>query len=103
MNEDFGLISIIMAAYNAEKTIEESIRSVRNQTYSNFELLVVDDCSTDRTAEKVNAIALLDSRVRLISNPRNSGVSYTRKHGLEEAKLDEESSCCGAYCAYSRL
>lgn len=88
MNEDFGLISIIMAAYNAEKTIEESIRSVRNQTYSNFELLVVDDCSTDRTAEKVNSIALLDSRVRLISNPRNSGVSYTRKHGLEEAKGD---------------
>ena len=86
MQEDFGLISIIMAAYNAEKTIEQAINSVLSQTYTNFELLVVNDCSTDRTAELVKSIAAKDSRVRLISNVKNSGVSYTRKHGLEEAK-----------------
>lgn len=57
-----------------------------SQTYTNFELLVVNDCSTDRTAELVKSIAAKDSRVRLISNVKNSGVSYTRKHGLEEAK-----------------
>ena len=51
MQNDFGLISIIMAAYNAEKTIEQAINSVLSQTYTNFELLVVNDCSTDRTAE----------------------------------------------------
>ena len=86
MQNDFGLISIIMAAYNAEKTIEQAIDSVLSQTYTNFELLVVNDCSADRTAELVKSIAAKDSRVRLISNVKNSGVSYTRKHGLEEAK-----------------
>lgn len=82
---DFGLISIIMAAYNAENTIEEAIYSVLNQTYRDFELLVVDDCSTDRTKELVQHMAALDSRVKLIFNSINSGVSFTRKHGLDEA------------------
>lgn len=86
MQNDFGLISIIMAAYNAEKTIEQAINSVLSQTYTNFELLVVNDCSKDRTVELVKDIVAKDSRVRLISNVKNSGVSYTRKHGLEEAK-----------------
>lgn len=85
MQNEFGLISIIMAAYNAEKTIEKAINSVLNQTYTNFELLVVNDCSKDRTVELVKSIAATDGRVRLISNVKNSGVSYTRKHGLEEA------------------
>ena len=85
LHEDFGQISIIMAAYNAEKTIEQAIASVLNQTYPNFELLVVNDCSKDGTAELVKGIAATDGRVRLISNVKNSGVSYTRKHGLEEA------------------
>ena len=65
-HEDFGLISIIMAAYNAEKTIEQAISSVLNQTYPNFELLVVNDCSKDGTARLVENIAAKDSRVRLI-------------------------------------
>lgn len=86
MQNDFGLISVIMAAYNAEKTIEQAINSVLRQTYMNFEILVVNDCSKDRTAELVKRIAATDRRVRLISNVKNSGVSYTRKHGLEEAK-----------------
>ena len=51
--EDFGLISVIMAAYNAEKTIEQAVNSVLNQTYPNFELLVVNDHSTDRTMELI--------------------------------------------------
>lgn len=88
MQNDFGLISIIMAAYNAEKTIEQAINSVLSQTYTNFELLVVNDCSKDRTVELVKDIVAKDSRVHLISNVKNSGVSYTRKHGLEEAKGD---------------
>ena len=86
LHREFGLVSIIMAAYNAEKTIEQAINSVLGQTYTNFELLVVNDCSKDRTVELVKSIAATDERVRLISNVKNSGVSYTRKHGLEEAK-----------------
>ena len=84
--EYFGLISIIMAAYSAEKTIERAISSVLNQTYPHFELLVVNDCSKDGTAKLVESIATRDNRVRLISNKKNSGVSYTRKHGLDEAR-----------------
>lgn len=86
LHGEFGLVSIIMAAYNAEKTIELAIESVLNQTYSNFELLVINDCSKDGTAKLVEAFSAKDNRVRLISNEKNSGVSYTRKHGLEEAK-----------------
>ena len=86
MQSDFGRISIIMAAYNAEETIEPAIHSVLSQTYPDFELLVVNDCSTDKTAMLVEAIAEKDDRVRLIPNEKNRGVSYTRKHGLEEAK-----------------
>lgn len=84
-HDDFGLISIIMAAYNAEKTIEQAISSVLSQTYSNFELIIVNDCSKDGTVQLVENIAAKDSRVHLISNEKNSGVSFTRKHGLEEA------------------
>ena len=85
-SRDFGLVSVIMASYNAEKTIEQSINSVLNQTYPAVELLVVDDYSQDRTVKLVENIMARDNRVRLIYNKENSGVSYTRKHGLEEAK-----------------
>ena len=85
-DEEFGLVSIIMAAYNAEKTIEQAINSVLSQTYPNFELLVIDDCSTDRTVRLIQQLAIKDNRIRLVQNEKNSGVSYTRKHGLEEAK-----------------
>ncbi len=85
MDEKFGLISIIMAAYNSEKTIEQAISSVIAQTYPQFELLVIDDCSTDNTAALIERLAQRDSRIRLIRNEKNSGVSYTRKRGLKEA------------------
>lgn len=86
MGDSIYLISVIMAAYNAETTIVRAIESVLNQTYPHFELLVVNDCSTDRTAELVKKIEARDKRVRLISNQKNSGVSFTRKHGLDEAR-----------------
>ncbi len=85
-NNEFGLISVIMAAYNAEKTIELAIRSVLNQTYTNFELLVIDDGSTDNTVSVVQRLADYDSRVILIRNEKNSGVSYTRRYGLKMAR-----------------
>ena len=55
MEESPGLVSIIMAAYNAEKTISMAINSVLAQTFADWELLVINDCSKDRTAEIVNA------------------------------------------------
>lgn len=88
MDESFGLISIIMAAYNAEKTIEYAIDSVAAQTYSDWELLVVNDCSKDNTRAIVEAYAAKDSRIKLINNEKNSGVSITRLNALNAAKGD---------------
>ncbi|MBQ6214577.1 MAG: glycosyltransferase family 2 protein [Oscillospiraceae bacterium] len=83
---EVGLISIIMAAYNAEKTISQAIDSVLQQTYSEFELIVINDCSTDRTADIVKAYS--DSRIRFIENKENQGVSKTRHAGALAAKGD---------------
>ena len=82
--ENIGLISIIMAAYNAEKTIDMAIRSVLAQTYTDWELIVIDDCGKDNTIDVVRNFD--DPRIRLVHNPCNKGVSYTRQHGVEEAK-----------------
>ena len=81
---DIGQISVIMAAYNAEKTINQAIESVLAQTYSNWELIVVNDCSSDQTVALVEAYT--DPRIRLINNPKNSGVSLTRARGADAAK-----------------
>ena len=85
-DSQFGLISIIMAAYNAERTIEQAVTSVLNQTYTNFELLIIDDCSKDNTLCLAENFQCKDNRVKVIKNEKNSGVSYTRKHGLDEAE-----------------
>lgn len=76
-------ISIIMAAYNAEKTIAEAINSVLVQTYTKWELLVVNDCSKDNTARIAESYS--DPRIRLLQNEKNSGVSISRKKGMEAA------------------
>ncbi len=81
---EFGLISVIMAAYNAEKTIAQAIESVLSQTYSNIELIVVNDCSQDHTTEVIRSF--IDPRVRLIENKLNMGVSLTRHAGILAAK-----------------
>ena len=86
MNKSFGLISIIMAAYNAEKTIEVAIQSVIKQTYENWELIVVNDCSQDSTLEIVYTLAKSESRIRVINNPVNCGASQTRHNGLMQVR-----------------
>ena len=65
---NFGLVSIVMPAYNSEPFIEESIRSVQSQTYGDWELLIVDDCSTDKTISIANEIACGDSRIHVFQN-----------------------------------
>ena len=79
------LVSIIMPSYNTEKYIEDSINSVLNQTYQNWELLIVDDCSTDNTDEGV-AKFLSDKRIRFFKNEKNSGAAVSRNKALREAK-----------------
>lgn len=76
------LISIIMPAYNAEKYIEAAVCSVLAQTYTNWELIILDDSSTDRTAEIAESFAKTDPRIHLFCNPQNIGVARTRNRGF---------------------
>lgn len=78
-------VSIIMPAYNAESYIKDAIESVLLQTYPNWELLVIDDCSTDKTVEIVNQCATEDARIRLIHNKVNLGVALTRNVAIKNA------------------
>lgn len=80
------LVSIIMPAYNAEKNLKETIESVISQTYNNWELLVADNNSTDRTAEIVKEYSLTDSRVKYIKAFDKEGAGYARNMAINEAK-----------------
>lgn len=82
MNE---LVSIIMPSYNTAKFISETIESVLAQTYPNWELIIVDDCSTDDT-DAVVCPYLADDRIRYIKNEKNSGAAVSRNRALREAK-----------------
>lgn len=79
------LVSIIMPSYNTAKYIAESIHSVLAQTYEKWELLIVDDCSTDNTDEIVKPF-LADERIRYFKNEKNSGAAISRNKALREAK-----------------
>ena len=77
-------VSIIVPAYNAQKTIGRCIESILNQTYTDFELLVMDDGSKDETPEIIDRYAAKDARVIAVHKP-NSGVSDTRNQALDRA------------------
>lgn len=80
------LTSIICAAYNAAPYIEETIKSIIDQTDSNWELIIIDDCSSDNTIEIVTKYAHLHSNIFLIKNKENLGPGITRNRGIEKAK-----------------
>ena len=80
------LISIVMPAYNAERYIAPAIQSVLDQPYPHFELIVVNDCSRDRTAEIIQEFAEKDPRIIFLQNEKNSGVCVTRNRAFNEAK-----------------
>ena len=82
--EDYGLVSIILPAYNAERYIKDAIESILKQTYLNFELIVVNDGSKDRTLEIAKSFK--DERINLIDLKENKGVSYARNVALDIAK-----------------
>lgn len=79
------LVSIIMPSYNTAPYIAESIKSVQNQTYQNWELIIVDDCSTDNTDDVVVPL-LSDTRIHFLKNGKNSGAAVSRNRALQEAK-----------------
>jgi glycosyltransferase involved in cell wall biosynthesis len=81
------LVSVIIPAYNASRFIGEALNSVTTQTYSNLDIIVIDDGSTDQTLETVENYSQRDVRIRVISQT-NRGVSFTRNRGVELANSD---------------
>ena len=80
-----GLVSIIMPSYNTASFIAESIQSVLAQSYKDWELIIVDDCSPDNTDDVVKPY-LSDERIKYLKNEKNSGAAVSRNRALREAK-----------------
>ncbi len=80
--------SVVMPVYNRESSVRHAIQSILDQTVDDWELIVVDDGSTDGTADVVRQFSDKDSRIRLFNNKKNRGISYTRNKGNREARGD---------------
>ncbi len=80
------LVSIISPTYNSEEFISETINSIINQTYQNWELLITDDCSNDNTVQVINKHILKDQRIKLFQLKENSGVGVARNNSIKNAK-----------------
>lgn len=81
-------VSVITPAYNAEEFLEETVRSVLQQTFSDWEMIIVDDCSSDNTFVIAQQFAKQDARIRVFRNDKNSGVAATRNKALDLAVGD---------------
>ena len=79
------LVSLIVPVYNRQTSIEVCLKSVLNLEYTHFEVLVIDDGSTDDSLDIIRRVAATDTRIKVIVQ-KNSGVSVARNHGLDEAK-----------------
>ncbi|TQR12715.1 glycosyltransferase family 2 protein [Psychrobacillus soli] len=88
LNKEETLVSIIMPAYNCEMYIEEAINSVIEQTYQLWELIVIDDESSDKTVEILEKLSIKDERIQFYINEKNQGVSATRNRGISLANGD---------------
>ncbi|MBO5031627.1 MAG: glycosyltransferase family 2 protein [Lachnospiraceae bacterium] len=80
-----GLVSIVVPVYNAEKFLEETIGCVQAQTYTKWELLLVDDCSTDGSRALIETKEKEDGRIRLVAQRENGGAAKARNRGIKEA------------------
>ena len=86
--EQNPLISIITPLYNADNFIAETILSIQKQTYSNWEAFIVDDCSSDVSAEIADKLALTDARIQFVKNDANKGAASCRNQATALAKGD---------------
>jgi glycosyltransferase involved in cell wall biosynthesis len=83
MNEEHPLVSVIMPCFNGEKFISEAIESVINQTYKNWELIIIDDSSTDNSKKIIKQYYTADKRIHYIQNKKNKGIPSTRNTGIK--------------------
>ena len=84
MTKNQPFLTIFTPNYNNSKFISETIESIINQTYSNFEYIIIDDCSTDNSWEIIQSYAKKDKRIRILRNEKNLGIVKTRNKGLRE-------------------
>lgn len=80
------LVSIIVPVYNSENFIRDTIKTVKEQTYTNWELLLVNDCSTDESKNLIEQYVKEDERIKLINLENNSGAAVARNTGIEQAE-----------------
>ncbi|MCT2535123.1 glycosyltransferase family 2 protein [Aquibacillus koreensis] len=80
------LVSVITPTYNSSKFITSTIESVKNQTYHNWEMIIIDDCSRDHTVELVRQEQANDNRIKLIPLKENGGAAMARNTGMKQAK-----------------
>ncbi len=81
-----GLVSIITACYNSEEYIAEAIQSVQAQTYTNWEMLITDDRSSDKTRQIIEKYSRQDKRIKLFCLEKNQGPAVARNHSIKNAK-----------------
>ena len=87
------IISIVMPTFNVEEYVGDAIESIINQTYTNWELLITDDCSTDNTVDIINSYVKIDSRIKLFCLDKNSGAGVARNNSIEKANGRYISFC----------
>lgn len=83
---DYGLVSIITPSFNCSKYIGETIKSIKAQTYQNWELLITDDCSTDNSISIIQEFCEVDPRIKIFCLKNNSGAGIARNNSIKEAK-----------------
>lgn len=87
------MISIVVPTYNSSETIKTTIESILNQSFQNFELIIVDDCSKDNTIELIQEYKASDKRVSLYKNKENLGAGFSRNYGILKAKYNYIAFC----------
>jgi glycosyltransferase involved in cell wall biosynthesis len=88
MSNNKPIVSVVMPVFNAEHYVHKAIKSIFNQTLKNFEFIVVNDASKDKTAEVIRSYAKKDKRIRLINNDRNLKIAHSLNIGISAARTD---------------
>jgi len=83
---DSPKVSVVMPVYNAEAYLREAIESILNQTFTDFEFIIVDDCSTDKSYEIIQEYSMIDKRIVVLRNDVNLGLSKTLNKAIKIAK-----------------
>lgn len=81
--QNFGLVSVITPTYNYALFIKDTIKSVQAQTYTNWEMIIVDDCSIDNTTEIVSQYSKTDARIKYHRLEANAGAAIARNKALQ--------------------